>query len=189
MRQATKWLVLGAMCLVTGGAARAQEMPQPGPEHERLKKDVGVWDATIKNWGAPDTEAMEWTGVETNTLQPGGFWIISSFKGDFAGTEFCGNGATGFDPVKKKYVGTWVDSMTPVLMTTEGTFNPSTQELTMTGEMFDPGSGKPARMRSVTKHNADGTRGMTMYMKPEGGDEYKMMEVAYKKRPAAASTR
>jgi hypothetical protein len=176
-------LALSSLCFGLGGTALAQEMPQPGPEHERLKKDVGAWDASVKSWNAPDTEPMEWTGVETSALQPGGFWLLTSFKGDLGGMEFCGNSTTGYDPAKKKYISTWVDSMTPTLTVSEGTYNAANQELTMTGSMVDPSSGKPAQIRSVSKYNADGTRTMTMFMKPEGGDEFKMMEVHYKKRP------
>ena len=41
----------------------------------------------------------------------GGFWLLLDYKGDFGGMKFEGKGATGYDPNKKKYVSTWVDSM------------------------------------------------------------------------------
>ena len=34
--------------------------------------------------------------------------------------EFHGQGQTGYDPNKKKYVGTWVDSISPTIMIMEG---------------------------------------------------------------------
>jgi hypothetical protein len=44
--------VLPAVTLVAGlsvsVAAQGPMPPQPGPEHEILKKDVGVWDATLE---------------------------------------------------------------------------------------------------------------------------------------------
>jgi hypothetical protein len=36
-------------------------------------------------------------------------------------------GSTGFDPMKGKYVGTWIDSMSPTMMVLEGDFDASRQ--------------------------------------------------------------
>jgi hypothetical protein len=43
-------------------------MPKPGPEHEILKSDVGVWDATVEMLGPGGAVSK---GVETNTLMGG----------------------------------------------------------------------------------------------------------------------
>src|SRR5262245_51395340 len=95
-------------------------MPKPGPEHEILKKDVGVWDATVETTMAPGGKPSVSKGVETNALLGDGLWLIQDFKGEFAGVPFQGHGVAGYDSSKKKYVGTWVDSMSTGLSTTEG---------------------------------------------------------------------
>ena len=84
-------------------------MPKPTPEHERLARDVGTWDATIKSWmQGPGSEPSVPKGVEVAKMMPGGLWVLSEFHGKFGDAAFHGQGQTGYDPVKKKYIGTWV---------------------------------------------------------------------------------
>ncbi len=166
------------------GVARSQEAPKPGKEHKVLESELGTWDAVIKTWSDPKGEPAESKGVETNTMMPGGLWLLSEFKGEFFGSEFHGRGQYGYDTNKKKYVGTWIDSMTSSLMVSEGTYDEKTHAMTMTGDMFDPAAGKEMKTKSVTVIKPDGTRTMTMYVMAEGtGPEgFKMMEISYKKR-------
>lgn len=79
---------------------------QPTPEHQRLEKDAGVWDAVATFFGPNGEENSK--GVETNRML-GGFWLVSEFKGEFFGAPFEGRSQLGYDPIKKKYVGTWID--------------------------------------------------------------------------------
>ena len=85
-------------------------MPTPGPEHEMLKKDVGTWDATVEMFMAPGAPPAVSKGTETVTML-GGFWQVGEFKSEMIGQPFEGQGITGYDPAKKKFVGTWVDTM------------------------------------------------------------------------------
>ena len=64
--------------------APGQEMPapRPGPEHELLKKDVGVWDATVESTMQPGGKPSVSKAVETNTLLGDGLWLIEDFKGE-----------------------------------------------------------------------------------------------------------
>ena len=73
-------------------------MPQPGPEHDVLKRDVGVWDVTME-MTAPGMPPFQMTGVETNTLF-GGLWMLTEYKSDFMGQVFEQHGISG-------YVATW----------------------------------------------------------------------------------
>jgi hypothetical protein len=158
--------------------------PKPSPEHKLLAKDVGVWDATIKMYmGGPDAPPSESKGVETSTLMKGGLWLVSSFTGEFAGQPFEGTGVTGFDPKKKKYVGTWADSMTPELSLMEGAYDEKTKTMTMTGDGTGE-DGKTMSMQYITEHVDDNTRIFTINMKGDatGGKWTKMMEIRYKRR-------
>ncbi len=58
----------------------------------------------------------------------------------FGDMDFHGQGQTGYDPAKKKYIGTWVDSMSPTIMMMEGDFDPRTKTLTM----YSKGTGPTA---------------------------------------------
>src|SRR5262245_41560359 len=86
--------------------ANAQE-PAPGPEHALLKQDVGIWDATVEFWTAPNTPPSVSKGVSTISML-GGFWQLDEFKSEFMGSPFEGRGQTGYDAARKKYVGVWV---------------------------------------------------------------------------------
>lgn len=162
---------------------------RPTAEHKRLRADVGVWEADVKFYmGGPDAPPESSKGVEINRMMPGGLWLLSEFRGEFLGQPFTGRGQTGYDPIKKKYVGTWIDTMTPSLMLLEGDYDEAARTLTMTGETVDPATGQAAKMKMVSTYKDDGTRGFTMYMTPPGGGaEVKGMETVYRKLEGEAA--
>src|SRR5262245_46136884 len=51
-------------------------LPKPGPEHEILKKEASVWDATVEMRMEPGGKPEVTKGVETNTLIGGGLWRV-----------------------------------------------------------------------------------------------------------------
>ena len=127
-----KHVCCAALALTAGGlfsaAAAAQEMPmpKPGPEHKVLEMDAGTWDATVEVSMAPGAPPVVSKGTETNTIGCGGLCLISDFKGDFGGMPFHGHGTSTWDPAKKKYVGTWTDSMSAGISLGESTYDPAT---------------------------------------------------------------
>jgi len=157
--------------------AQAPPSPKPGPEHEMLGKDVGTWDATVEMFMAPGGAPSVSKGTETVTMM-GGFWQISEFKSEMMGQPFEGRGTMGYDPAKKKYVGTWVDSMTPGYHTVEGTYDAATKTLTGTMEGPDPAGGVVKTKETTEWKDAD-TRVFTMYG-PDGTTP--MMRISYQRR-------
>jgi hypothetical protein len=153
-------------------------MPKPGPEHEVLKKSVGTWDATVEMCDPTGAPVSTSKGVETNALSLGGLWLVSDFRGEMMGQPFQGHGVSGYDPVKKKYVGTWVDSMSVGLATMEGTWDPKTNTMTEWMEGPDP-SGKVSKMKAVSEWKDDSTRVFSMY---EEGKDKPSMRITYKKK-------
>ena len=63
---------------------------------------------------------------------------------------FEGRGQFGYDPAKKKYVGTWIDSMSPTLRVLEGTYDAKTKTLTYKGDGVCPIDGSKLLQRMVT---------------------------------------
>jgi hypothetical protein len=164
------------------GQGQEQTMPKPGPAHEVLKKDVGVWDATVESTMEPGGKPVVTKGVETNIVIGEGLWLIQDFKGEFFGAPFRGHGVTGYDTGKKKYVGTWVDTMTTAISTVEGTYDAATN--TMTGTMESPGpGGTMMKMRSTSQWKDENTRIFTMYAPNGQGGEFAMMKITYKRQP------
>ena len=102
-----------------GGAPGEMQAPKPGKEHEMLKARAGTWDATVKMIGMPEAGGDS-KGTSVMTMV-GDFWIAEEFTATLMGAPFKGRGFTGYDPNKKKWVGTWIDSMTTYLTVMEGT--------------------------------------------------------------------
>jgi Protein of unknown function (DUF1579) len=175
--------IAGLTLLVPAASVLAQmpPLPKPGPEHALLKRDVGVWDATVEMQGPPGTPASVSKGTETVSLMDGGLWQITEFKGEMMGQPFEGRGATGYDPNKKKYVGTWVDSMTTGLSLVEATLDPSKNVMTGTMEGTDP-SGAVTKMKEVTEWKDADNRLFTLYMPMPDGKEFPVMKITYKRR-------
>ena len=102
-----------------------------------LKKDVGTWNCEIKFYADPSAPPAVSKGTET-CFMVGENWLVSDFKGDIMGSPFQGHSLTRFDSENKKFVSTWIDSMSPHAMSTEGTWDETTQTLTSTGVGKDP---------------------------------------------------
>jgi hypothetical protein len=166
-----------ALCVTSLASAQMPPMPQPGPEHEMLKKDVGTWDATVEMFMEPGGAPAVSKGTETVAMM-GGFWQITEFKSEMMGQPFEGRGTMGFDPAKKKFVGTWVDTMAPGYYTVEGTYDPATKTLTATMEGPDPSGGRTTTKETTEWKDSD-TRVFTMYA-PDG--KTVGMRISYKRR-------
>lgn len=141
------------------GAAvtRAQDAPQfPGPEkeHEWLEQFVGEWITDSKAKMGPDQPAVEWKGT-INSRMIGKFWVVNEMQGDAIGTPMIGLQTIGYDPDKKKYVGTWIDSMANHLWRYEGEVDPSGKKLTLEAEgpNFMTG-GRPTKFRDAYEFRA-----------------------------------
>jgi hypothetical protein len=175
-----------ATAFVAGPVAAQEGMPpapKPGPEHAILKQDEGTWDATVEMFMAPGAPPMTSKGTETNVMGCGGLCLISDFKGDMGpGQPFHGHGTSTWDPTKKKYVGTWTDSMSAGIAMGESTYDAAAK--TMTGSMDGTdASGKPSKMKSVVEYKDAKTRVFTMYMPGPDGKEVPGMRITYTKRP------
>jgi Protein of unknown function (DUF1579) len=84
-------------------------------------------------------------------------------------------------PRKRKYVGTWVDSMTPRIMTFKGDYDPQTKTMTRMSDGRDPTTGQTIKFKTITQYTDDDTRLFEMYLIIPDGQLWKMMEIGYKR--------
>ncbi len=166
--------------------ALAQETPPlmtPTKAHEEMAHEVGVWDAESTTWEKPDAEPMTSKGLETNKML-GKMWLLSEYEGDYQGMKFQGRMQLGYDPLKKKYVGTWVDTISPFIFSMEGDYDAATHTLTLMMHGTSAMTGKPETAKNVTRYTDEDTKVFEMYMPVEGQDGkwWKMMEIKYKRR-------
>lgn len=132
----------------------------------------GTWDATIKS-GNDESK-----GKMTCKMDLGGLWLVTEFEGSFGDMKFQGRGFDGYDPMNKKYVSVWVDSMSFRPMNMEGTYDEEKKTLTMKGEAMGP-DGKPAKHKLVTHMKDNDHHTMTMFVTSPDGEEMEIMTVDY----------
>jgi hypothetical protein len=160
---------------------QAPAPPKPGADHKVLAADAGTWDAVIEMAAEPGKPPTKSKGVEVNTLGCGGLCLVTSFKGDVGGMAFEGSGVTTWDPKKKKYVGSWTDSMSTGLSIAESTYDAAKK--TFTGWMEGPDmTGNIMKARSVTEMPSANTRVFTLYGPGPDGKEAQMMKITYTRR-------
>ena len=146
-----------AIVLVIGGPVAAQDGPKPGPEHEVLKKIAGDWTLTMKFGG------MESKGTVNYKMDLGGLWLAGTLESELFGAKFQGRSLESYDPVKKKYVSVWVDSMATSPMFLTGDYDKEKKTLTMKGE--GPGmDGKTTTYKSVSTFTDADTIDFAMYI-------------------------
>ena len=136
---------------IFNGSTSAQEqanVPGPQKEHEWLQKFVGEWETTTKGKAGPDQPAMEIKG-KISSRQVGRLWVINEMRADLGTSRMHGVQTIGYDPKKKKYVGTWVDSMMNFMWKYEGSVDESGNKINLDarGPASMAADGKPALYR------------------------------------------
>jgi hypothetical protein len=93
---------------------------QPQKEHQWLQKLLGEWTVESEAVMEPGKPPAKAKGSE-RVRSLGGLWVVAEGQGEMPG----GGAATtiltlGYDPKKKRYVGTWVGSMMTHLWVYDG---------------------------------------------------------------------
>jgi hypothetical protein len=163
-------LALAAVVLVGSAVTRAKDdtpkPPAPQKEHEWLKQLAGEWETEAEMVMGPGKPTIKKKGSESTRVL-GGFWAVSEYKGDFQGAPFTGIMTVGFDPEKKKYVGTWVCSMCDRMCKYEGTADGKV--LTLDTEAPSPSTGKLVKMKDVIELKSNDHKVLTSSMQTEDG--------------------
>jgi hypothetical protein len=179
-------IVAALFCMsVVAIAQDDKKMPsfQPTKEHQALKQFDGEWEFTSK-CTMPGQEAMEGKGTESVRMTYGGFWADIESKGVMAGKDWSGRGLVGWDPLKKKYCGVWVDSMTPYLYKFLGESDATGKTWTFKTHGVDPKTNKESTEKMVWEFKDQDHRTMKFYTKDESGKEIMVSECTYTRKPA-----
>ena len=158
------------------------QMPLPTKEHEWLHRFVGDWEADVEVFMEPGKPPIKSKSTEV-ARTVGGFWVLAQGTGDAAGTPYHSVLTLGYDPEKKKYVGTWIDSMTSTLWKYDGTVDASGNILTL--ETEGPWPGKPGQItkfKEVTEFKSDDHRVFTSSILAENGQWMTIVTVDSHKR-------
>ena len=156
----------------------------PGPEHKLLEDLAGNYGAKVKAWIEPGKPPEESTGVMKRKMIMGGRFLQEEYEGKLGPETFTGMGIIGFDRIRKKFVLSWIDSMSTGFMTSEGTYDAAKKTFTYISEDTDPGSGKKMKGRDILRlDNADQqTFEMHRQELEEGAKEFKVLEIVYTRK-------
>ena len=128
--------VIAALTVLSVWSSQAAaDEPQPPrsngivKEHEFLQRFVGKWETTSEAIVKPGAPPVECKG-EVIARSLGGLWVIWGLKSEMQGVPISAVQTLGYDAKKKKYIGTWVDSMVNHFWKYEGTVDKAGRKLT-----------------------------------------------------------
>jgi uncharacterized protein DUF1579 len=164
------------------------ELSRLNENHKLLADMNGNWNYTIKMWMNPDPKAppQQSKGTATRKSFMDGRYCVMDVTGkmEMPGPDgkkkemtFKGHAIEGYDNIKKKFVGSWIDNMGTGIQFSEGTYDPATKTFTYTSEM-EPVPGMKQQVREVLKVT-DKDHMMLEWYENQGGQERKTMEIAY----------
>lgn len=160
-------------------AARASDPFHPGPEHARLQKLAGTWDAIVFTTDAQGAEQRT-RGTLTSAAHTG-FHTVDSYQGEFMGLPMIGHGMNGYCVARKQYFTYWTDSMTTSPLTLYGNYDAEKRELAMSGECFGM-SGKLEPCRTLTRYIDDDHHTWSFFGTGPDGKEKQCLRIEYTRK-------
>jgi len=112
----------------------------------------------------------------------GGRFLYQEFTGQMMGQPFSGIGMDGYDNLRKTYVTAWFDTMATGIFLMEGTASLDGKTITLEGQHDEPGGGHMTHRAVWTLVDAN-TQTFDMYGAHHGGQEMKVMEIVYTRKP------
>jgi hypothetical protein len=152
------------------------KLAAPGEPHKMLANLAGSWTTKTTAWMDPDKPPMEGTGTCEQKMLLDGRYLQQEYTGEMMGSPFTGVNLIGYDNHTKKYVSTWIDSMSTGIYYFEGTASADGKTITQESSYDDPVRG-PMAWRSVTRIASNDRMEYEMFLTPKGGKEEKMMEM------------
>jgi hypothetical protein len=143
--------------------------PEPQKEHQWLERLVGEWTFEGEAIMGPDKPPEKFSGTE-RVRSLGGLWFFLEGEGAIPGGGHATSVMTlGYDPQKKRFVGTFIGSMMTNLWVYEGALDASEKVLTLDTEgPAMSGDGTTARYQDAIELRSDDERVMTSRV--QGGD-------------------
>jgi hypothetical protein len=156
----------------------------PGTSHERLTKDVGVWQGKNTMWMGPGSDPVKTDSTTTVSSLMDGRFVKLEMSGEIPGMgPYLGFAISGYDNVSKKFVSTWVDNHGTGMATGDGELSKDGKTLTWKYAFNCPITNKPAVLRQIDTVTGPDTRTLEMFgADPKSGKEYKMMVIELTKK-------
>lgn len=154
----------------------------PGEAHKKLEPTVGSFTLKTKFWMDPGKPADETAGTSETKWVLGGRFVEQHVEGTAMGQPFTGVGYTGYDNYKKKYVGTWMDSMGTMIMNSTGTADPSGKKFTFWSTIDDVMMKKTVKVKSVLTITDNDHHLFEMWSPGPDGKLFRNLEIQYTRK-------
>jgi hypothetical protein len=156
---------------------------EPHKEHQWLQKLVGEWTYENESSMGPDQPLQKFTGTESvRTL--GGLWVLCEGRGEMPGGGTAITVMTlGYDPAKKRFVGTFIGSMMTHLWVYDGTLDPTGKVLTLDtdGPSFTT-EGKMTKYKDMIEWKNDDYRLLSAQALGDDGQWHGFMTADYRRK-------
>ncbi len=164
--------------------AKMKEFSTPAEGHKVLAAMAGKWTFESRWWESATSKPHESKGSANFKMILGGRYLQQDHKGKAMGMSYEGMGLTGYDTLKKEYNTLWIDNMGTGFVLGKGNFDESSKTLTDKGAFTCPmEKDHSAEYRGEWKMVDKKNMTYLMYGKGmEGKEEFKMMEIVYKRK-------
>jgi hypothetical protein len=158
------------------------KLAMPGEPHKLFASLAGSWTTKTKEWMEPNKPPVESTGSAEMKMLLDGRFLQQEFTGNMMGQPYSGFGIDAYDNLRKRYIATWIDTMSTGIFIMEGTASADGKTITLKGQHAEPGGGQMTH-RAVWTIVDSNTQTFDMYGAHHGGKEMKMMEITYTRKP------
>jgi hypothetical protein len=153
--------------------------PEPTNEHKWLKRLVGEWTSEM-DCPTPDKPNEKMHGTESVRMI-GELWVIFEGKGQMPD----GGPATtvmtlGYDPARKKFLGTFIGSMMTHMWVYEGSLKGDVLTLDTEGPRFDGKEGM-AKYKDTIELPDDNNRVLWSQLRGDDGNWTRFMTANYRR--------
>ena len=158
-----------------------KKLATPGEPHKLLASIAGSWTTKTKEWIDPQKPPVESTGTVSSRMMLDGRFLQQEITGSMHGRPHTGIWTIGYDNLLKRYISTWIDTMSTQIFIMDGTASADGKAITLTGQHAEVGGGHMTH-RAIWKILDSNTQEFIMYGTYHGGQEMKMMEVLYTRK-------
>lgn len=157
--------------------------PKPQKEHMWLQKLVGEWTYESECSMGPDKPPEKTDGTES-VRSLGGLWVLCEGQGEMpGGTPGTTLMTLGYDPQKKRFVGTFIGSMMTYLWVYDGELDEAERVLTLNAEGPDFAvPGKMAKYKDVIELKSDDHRVLSSHLLGDDGNWHGIMTANYRRK-------
>lgn len=157
--------------------------PEPQKEHQWLQQLVGEWTFETECSMGPDQPPSKMQGAES-VRSLGGLWVLCEGQSEMPGG---GTGSSimtlGYDPLQRRFVGTFIASMMTHLWLYDGQLDPDAKVLTLDAEgpSFTT-EGKMAKYKDVIEIKSDEHRLLSSKFLGDDGKWHGFMTANYRRK-------